>query len=278
MAICIYITDSKWFSFLRENNITQGVNFWRRDTRNFNLNPNDYFYFKIRESNFISGRGQFVGFENLSLIQAWQAYGINCGHPNFGQFQTSLHNLYPDLDVNAVNIQCIELNNIQWLRNDQFIEVTEELFSRQTQAFKNNFTPWEIHNLNESFDNKINDIFQDSITNEELEPNAQYTEGSVKLSLHKTIERNQNLIQTVKQNRAWICEICKLDFNIPYSVNYIEGHHKIPLHLSGETLNQPADIALLCPNCHKAVHKIMVTNPGMDYEGIATFIRNRING
>lgn len=278
MSICIYITDSDWFSFLSSNNLTQDVNFWRRDNRQFNLQPGEFFYFKIREANYISGRGEFVSYQNMSVLDAWNEYNIKCGKPNYVEFQNSVRDLYPDLDINTVNIQCIKLTNIQWLKSEQFIEVTEELFSRQTQAFKIYFTPLQIETLNQTFNNRINNITTDVIVNEELDSTQQFTEGSIKLSLHKKIERNHRLIQQVKRNRRWICEICTLEFRNSYGVNYIEGHHKIPLHLSGQVVNQENDIALLCANCHKAVHKIMVRDSETNYEIIAESIRTILNG
>lgn len=53
------------------------------------------------------------------------------------------------------------------------------------------------------------------------------------------------------------CEACGFDFGRAYGshgLDYIEGHHRIPLHVTGETQNRLAALALLCSNCHRMIH------------------------
>lgn len=41
----------------------------------------------------------------------------------------------------------------------------------------------------------------------------------------------------------------------PHGFDYIEVHHHTPLHVTGETETKLADLALLCSNCHRMIHR-----------------------
>ena len=43
--------------------------------------------------------------------------------------------------------------------------------------------------------------------------------------------------------------------------DYVEVHHLTPLHVSGETTTKPSDLAILCANCHRMVHRAPWTTP-----------------
>lgn len=54
------------------------------------------------------------------------------------------------------------------------------------------------------------------------------------------------------------CEVCEFDFGGTYGprgAGYIECHHVVPLHISGETRTKAKDLALLCSNCHRMIHR-----------------------
>jgi 5-methylcytosine-specific restriction protein A len=36
---------------------------------------------------------------------------------------------------------------------------------------------------------------------------------------------------------------------------FIECHHVVPLHVAGTRVNSTADLALLCANCHRMIHR-----------------------
>lgn len=58
---------------------------------------------------------------------------------------------------------------------------------------------------------------------------------------------------------AAITEFDRLgDFGYVYGtrgLNYIECHHRTPLHVTGETQTKLSDLALLCSNCHRMIHR-----------------------
>ena len=55
------------------------------------------------------------------------------------------------------------------------------------------------------------------------------------------------------------CEVCEFDYSAKYGERgkgFIECHHKIPLHqLKPNTRTKLSDLALICANCHRMVHK-----------------------
>ena len=94
-----------------------------------------------------------------------------------------------------------------------------------------------------------------------------FPEGKLVERLHKSRERNQKLVakakkRFIKKNGLLYCEICKWEpaehFGRPDLKNFIiEAHHDVPLsseEYNGQTNTK--DLRMLCPNCHRAIHKI----------------------
>jgi len=101
-----------------------------------------------------------------------------------------------------------------------------------------------------------------------------FIEGSKKYAIHLIAERNQNAIKAVKAASKWICDICEQNYFDKYGVEYIEAHHKVPMsNFTSEKVIQISDFALLCPNCHKAVH-IYIKKTNQDYEAIKKDIKS----
>ncbi|MCL2841366.1 MAG: HNH endonuclease [Defluviitaleaceae bacterium] len=92
-----------------------------------------------------------------------------------------------------------------------------------------------------------------------------YEEGEEILSTHKRRERNPRVIKKAKElfkerNDGLIfCEVCGFNFYDFYGERgngFIEGHHKIPIHeAAGNLKTYVKDIALLCSNCHRMIHR-----------------------
>ena len=88
-------------------------------------------------------------------------------------------------------------------------------------------------------------------------------EGRLLAARHLRRERSPRLrrlkIQTVKSaGRRVACEVCGFDFGRrygPLGEDYIEVHHVLPLHASGPTRTRLDDLALLCANCHRMIHR-----------------------
>ncbi|WP_280502149.1 HNH endonuclease [Nocardia farcinica] len=79
---------------------------------------------------------------------------------------------------------------------------------------------------------------------------------------HFRRERDRKLRRKkIEQFRAihsrLFCEVCGFDFEDVYGAHgsgYIECHHVVPLHVSGETTTKLSDLVLLCSNCHRMIH------------------------
>ena len=96
-----------------------------------------------------------------------------------------------------------------------------------------------------------------------LEDDLEAPEGKLLRSWQVKRERDPRLrlrkIEQVKRRGEPIaCSICDFDFSVVYGErgrNYIEVHHVLPLHVSGETRTGLEDLALLCSNCHRMIHR-----------------------
>ncbi|MER5948270.1 HNH endonuclease [Streptomyces sp. NPDC001904] len=88
-------------------------------------------------------------------------------------------------------------------------------------------------------------------------------EGRLLMSRHRRRERNKGLrkkkIAAVLQRGGTLaCEACGFDFEEVYGdrgSGYIECHHVVPLHEAGEGRTKLNDLALICANCHRMIHR-----------------------
>lgn len=102
-----------------------------------------------------------------------------------------------------------------------------------------------------------------------------FYEGKKVYVTHLLAERNKKVVDFLKASNSSVCDICDIDFNATYGFDYIEAHHKVPMHYySGEHAIDPSDFALLCPNCHKAVHIHMKESKAL-YEEIKRVLVDR---
>lgn len=89
------------------------------------------------------------------------------------------------------------------------------------------------------------------------------SEGRLLQRQHFVRERDRKLRQRkvadfLKSHPRVFCEVCGFDFESVYGDRgreYIEVHHVLPLHASGETKTKLRDLVLLCSNCHRMVHR-----------------------
>ena len=89
-------------------------------------------------------------------------------------------------------------------------------------------------------------------------------EGKPLLRLHRTIERNREVVNAKKTlvlstTGDLKCEICSFSFRETYGEHgegFAECHHVRPLaELTEETLTTIADLAIVCANCHRMLHR-----------------------
>ncbi|QNJ91205.1 HNH endonuclease [Mycolicibacterium fluoranthenivorans] len=88
-------------------------------------------------------------------------------------------------------------------------------------------------------------------------------EGRLLERRHFSRERDRSLRQKkiaahLSMNATLTCFTCGFDFHAAYGEHgdgYIECHHAVPLHVSGETRTRLNDLVLICANCHRMTHR-----------------------
>ncbi len=141
---------------------------------------------------------------------------------------------------------------------DNKLEMSEELeasflnycLNLGIDPYKKKRKYWS-HNLSQEFK-----------ANEKLE--GEFPEGKISERKHKYRERNSMVSQIAKQNfknknGRLFCQICEFDFEKEYGeigADFIEAHHTIPVsEMQPGHVTKIEDLAMLCPNCHRMVHK-----------------------
>jgi predicted HNH restriction endonuclease len=92
-------------------------------------------------------------------------------------------------------------------------------------------------------------------------------EGGKRLVKHLRRERDAGLARDAKAAFAkanggrLYCEACGVEPLKVYGVEVIEAHHKVPLSSYDEAKETVVeDLIMLCPSCHRAVHRIVDCN------------------
>lgn len=92
-----------------------------------------------------------------------------------------------------------------------------------------------------------------------------FVEGKAVLKLHLVKERDAGLVKDAKlmwnteQGGNVLCSVCGFSFLASYGKvgkGYIEAHHKVPIStLTSETKVRADDLAPVCSNCHRMLHR-----------------------
>jgi len=152
------------------------------------------------------------------------------------------------------------------------------LFTEQGRGWKfhGNFSVCEVADASVTLRKGLGSAF-DSTAEQTNAPTSNFVEGGKKYVTHYLAERSKSAMAALKKGNSWKCEICGLDFESHYGVAYIEGHHKVPLSSFQEAhVVELSDLALVCANCHRAVHLIMKAQ-GLEYEAIQKMLVSRFS-
>lgn len=110
---------------------------------------------------------------------------------------------------------------------------------------------------------------------------GEFPEGKIVERMHKARERNSQVIIIAKENYKKLngrlfCQVCGFDFEEVYGnvgKDFIEGHHTIAVcDMTPEHKTKVEDIAMLCANCHRMVHK---NRPWLKMNDLDKLIKNR---
>lgn len=105
----------------------------------------------------------------------------------------------------------------------------------------------------------FNDLIAEDIASSTEETTR--TEGGVKVRISKSIERSPKLRQAALNIHGYKCQVCGFDFELVYGKwgkEFAEVHHIKPLsELKGAKYktDPKTDLAVLCANCHRMVHR-----------------------
>lgn len=268
----IGVTSREWFTNLSNNSGINVVNFWRKNTDNFNvLTQGEPFFFLVKNERNVTGERAVLGkatyerYEVLTPEMAWIKYLNANGMQDKEHFFTKLNEMF-DTNKYKCEIGCIILSDFQTFDNSI-------LLSNIGVEFKNNvvsgkgITESEAHAIFEygftTLDNvvrKLNDADHLGFT----EDDEGFPEGKIKLKRHLIHERNPKVIKIAKErfvlrHGKLFCEVCEFDFKALYGDigdGYIEGHHMKPISEMAEDEETKADdIVLVCANCHRMLHR-----------------------
>jgi hypothetical protein len=123
----------------------------------------------------------------------------------------------------------------------------------------------------ETFDREYDELFPD-------EDPTIAREGRVRYRQHRLRERSAALRRlkitaALRETGHLVCEACGFDFGAQYGPlgeGFIECHHRVQLADGDERETKLADLALLCANCHRMIHR---AGADMSVEGLAEQIR-----
>lgn len=101
----------------------------------------------------------------------------------------------------------------------------------------------------------------DEHTGEDEEYEAE--EGRLLYRLHRRYERDGMLVakkkaSVLKATGRLACEVCDFESGEVYGDDLsgvIDVHHIVPLHKVGKSARKLPDLALVCPTCHRMLHK-----------------------
>lgn len=268
----IGITTRSWFEYIKENNFTEEVNFWRKNTNDFKvIKKGEPFFFlvknfaDIKSERKIEGFGLYEKYEVLTIAQAWDKYEKYNGVKDRRHFSSQMNELY---DINRededTKIGCIILSDIKFFEKPISLSEMKISFANPIVSGKG-ITYQEAERILNAAEFPT-DIDME-IENEQIGfsgDDDSFPEGTRKLKQHLVKERNAKLIKSAKENfqrshNKLICEICDFDFEKRYGEigkDFIEGHHTIPVsELKEGESTKVSDIVLVCSNCHSMLHR-----------------------
>jgi hypothetical protein len=98
----------------------------------------------------------------------------------------------------------------------------------------------------------------------EEDEESSFPEGAEKYRMHRSYERDSRITKLAKKMRIkrvgeLSCDVCGFSFCKRYGglgIGYIEAHHTAPVSQLGAKLRtRLVDIALVCSNCHRMLHR-----------------------
>lgn len=264
---CIYKTDSGWIKTLRTLNPDIRVNFWRKGTTALKIPFGSWFYFNERRTRNVVGRGLLVGYEILTIEEAWQNFGIGNGTESFAELERKVSEVL-GVKGRGAKIGCIVLSELQFLHyGDEYIVNTED-YAPQIVGPKY-FEDTQLPELANKF---LSPIPAPSVLREP--EGKKYFEGGEVFSYRVGYERSLDARQACIRHYGYMCQGCLSSLEKKYgsiAQGFIHIHHLN--QIAGSTgvreVDPINDLVPLCPNCHAMVHR---RSPPFTIEELRRFI------
>ena len=141
----VALTDQDWFEFLRSHKYSEDVNFWTPTPWSVRkLKPGDEWHFLLKSPiRKIGGYGVFQEYRDLSIQDAWQAYGIGNGALTASEILTRCrmysekHSINPVTGFHSI-IGGVILSDLEFYENDEYVDLSRIglEFPKQIVKFK----------------------------------------------------------------------------------------------------------------------------------------------
>jgi hypothetical protein len=250
---CIYKTDPDWIKVVRQLSPENQINFWRRNTNNFNLPQGSWFYFNERGTRKIIGRAIFIGQELQTIDRAWSLYGIGNGVNSLEEFRQRATEVL-GLESLDAEIGCILLSDMQFLTPENVFIASRDEYPPGPFPFRY-FDESLLPTLHAHFKNTLK-----SSNFEIKETASKFKEGAESYSYRRGYERNLEARKLCLDHHGYRCKACGVLLEEKYGTaarELIHVHHLFPISNIGEEREVDAikELAPLCPNCHAVAHR-----------------------
>lgn len=266
----IGVTSREWFTYISANPEFKEVNFWRKNTGTFNvLTQGEPFFFLVKNERGVQGERAVLGkatyerLEVLTVNEAWDKYRNANGDDDKEHFITRMNEMF---ETNEGEIGCIILSDFQVFDNPVYLSDIGVEFKNAIVSGRG-ITESEVYAILDYGFASVGDVIRKLTEVDRIgltEDDEGFPEGKLKLKRHLVRERNPEVIKLAKErylqrHGKLICEVCEFDFKAHYGEigeGYIEGHHSKPISEMAENEETKVeDIALVCANCHRMLHR-----------------------
>ena len=203
---------------------------------------------------FISDMSEIVGYyENATIFRNWKQNEYS----KIYYFETSAQNATLLPNDNRISI---ELSKLKFGRS----------FKKYVDDSNKDYVSELLTKLENYNKNKSESIYQE--TNE-----ISVSERKILVPHLKTEGRiPQNKVKEIKKIKGYTCEVCGFNFSNHYEhmkdSNFIELHHlNMYANLKDNEIRKlkETDFAVLCPNCHRMIHRLKnLNNDSRDIENL----------
>lgn len=162
------------------------------------------------------------------------------------------------------------------------IKTVEQRHAELTNIQKQDFVWSMFNNLDYSLFNNIPSIEDERFDTDEY--TAQEGSERTIFKLHKFRERDHKIIEKAKEKakkeNKFYCEVCMFNFEFQYpnlGNGFIECHHRNPISKGGVRETKVEDLAIVCSNCHRMLHRKDINGNYLSVSELHGLITRKMN-